>query len=58
MPLAALIAVVCELFILQAIVFFIWVPGQPVDWAYALPVLAGVAVTVVAGEILLRVRRN
>ncbi len=58
MPLAALIAVVCEIFILQAIVFFIWVPGQPVDWAYALPVLAGVAVTIVAGEILLSVRRN
>lgn len=58
MPLAALIAVVCELFILQAIVFFVWVPGQPVDWAYALPVLAGVAVTVVAGEILLKVGRN
>lgn len=58
MPLAVLIAVVCELFILQAIVFFIWVPGQPVDWAYALPVLAGVAVTIVAGEVLLRMRRN
>jgi amino acid transporter len=53
MPLAALIAVVCKIFIVQAIVFFIWVPGQPVDWAYALPVLAGVLVTVVAGEILL-----
>ncbi len=53
MPLAALIALVCEIFILQAIVFFVCVPGQPVDWAYALPVLTGVAVTIVAGEILL-----
>ncbi len=52
-PLATLIAVVCELFILQAILFFIWVPGQPVDWAYAVPVLVGVAVTILIGEVLL-----
>jgi len=53
MPLAATIAVVCEIFIIQAILFFIWVPGQPIDWAYAVPVLVGVLVTIVAGEILL-----
>ncbi len=51
--LAAAIAVVCEIFILQAILFFIWVPGQPVDWAYALPVLIGVVITILAGEVLL-----
>lgn len=51
--LAMIIAIVCEIFILQAILFFVWVPGQPVDWAYAVPVLAGVAVTIVAGEVLL-----
>ncbi len=50
---ATIIAIVCEIFILQAILFFIWVPGQPVDWAYATPVLAGVAVTIVLGEVLL-----
>jgi len=53
MPLAATIAVICEIFIIQAILFFIWVPGQPIDWAYAVPVLVGVLVTIVAGEILL-----
>lgn len=53
MLLATLIAIVCEIFILQAIVFFIWVPGQPVDWAYAVPVLVGVVVTIGLGEILL-----
>lgn len=58
MPLAALIAVVCEVFILQAILFFVWVPGEPIDWAYALPVLAGVLVTIVAGEVLLNLKRN
>jgi amino acid transporter len=53
MPLATIIAAVCEIFIIQAILFFIWVPGQPVDWTYAMPVLAGVSVTIVIGEILL-----
>jgi amino acid transporter len=51
--LAAILAVVCEVFIVQAIVFFIWVPGEAIDWAYAGPILIGVAVTVVIGEILL-----
>ncbi|MDX9865673.1 MAG: amino acid permease [Anaerolineaceae bacterium] len=51
--LAWVMVVVCMLFIVQAIVFFIWVPGEPIDWAYAAPVLIGVALTLVAGEILL-----
>jgi amino acid transporter len=51
--LATIIAVICELFIIQAIVFFVWVPGEPVDWAYALPILIGVVVTLIIGEILL-----
>ncbi len=56
--LAVLLAVVCEVFILQAVVFFVWVPGQPVDWAYAVPVLIGVVVTLVIGEVLLAVSRK
>lgn len=51
---AVLITLVCVLFILQAIVFFIWVPGEPVDWSYAIPVLAGVAVTLIVGEFLIK----
>ena len=50
---ATVFAILCELFILQAIVFFVWVPGQPVDWSYAGPVLIGVFVTLVIGEFLL-----
>lgn len=50
---AWLAAVLCELFILQAIIFFIWVPGEPLDWAYAGPVLIGVLITVIVGEGLL-----
>lgn len=55
---AIILAAICELFILQAIVFFIWVPGEPIDWAFALPVLAGIVLTVVVGEILLLSVKN
>jgi len=57
-PLAWLISVVGLLFIVQAIVFFVWVPGEPIDWAYAVPVLIGVLVTLLVGEILLVVSRR
>jgi amino acid transporter len=53
MTVATVIAIVCEIFIIQAIVFFIWIPGEPIDWAYAGPVLIGVFVTIVLGEVLL-----
>ena len=51
--LAVMMVIICELFILQAILFFIWVPGEPVDWAYAIPILIGVVVTILVGEFLL-----
>ncbi len=56
--LAWVMVVLCMLFIIQAIVFFIWVPGEPIDWAYAAPVLIGVVITLVVGEILLWVAKN
>jgi amino acid transporter len=46
-------AVVCLIFIVQAIVFFIWVPGLPLDGLYTIPILVGIVVTVVVGELLL-----
>lgn len=52
---ATILSVICELFILQAVVLFIWVPGQPMDWSYALPVIIGVVITLIVGEILLKV---
>ena len=55
---ASVLVAICLVFILQAIVFFVWVPGEPVDWAYALPVIIGVVITVIIGEILLMVARN
>lgn len=53
--LAWLMAVLCELFIVQAVIFFIWIPGEPIDWAFAAPVLIGVLLTIVVGEVLLKV---
>jgi len=52
---AIILAVICELFIIQAVVLFVWVPGQPMDWAFAAPVLIGVLITLVVGEILISV---
>lgn len=51
---AYVFATLCTLFILQAIVFFVWVPGEPIDWAKTGPILIGVALTVIIGEIIIR----
>lgn len=51
---AWVLAVICTLFIVQSVVFFIWVPGQPVDWAMTGPILIGIAVTLGLGEIIIR----
>lgn len=50
-PFAWILAVICELFIIQAVVFFVWVPGEPIDWAFAAPVLIGVVLTIIVGEL-------
>jgi amino acid transporter len=49
-----LLVIICELFIVQAVVFFVWVPGEPIDWAFAAPVLIGVVLTIIVGEFLLK----
>jgi amino acid transporter len=53
--LATVAAVVCEFFILAATVLFVWVPGTPVDWSYAGPIIIGVVITLVVGEVLMKV---
>ena len=50
---AWIIAIICELFMVQAVVFFVWVPGEPIDWAFAAPVLIGVVLTLIIGEVLM-----
>ena len=50
-PTAVLLSVVCTLFILQAIFFFIYKPGA-FDKTYVLSIVGGVFLTVVVGEVL------
>jgi glutamate:GABA antiporter len=51
---ATVITIICMLFIAQAMLFFIWVPGEEMDWVFALPVLVGVVITLIVGEFLIR----
>jgi amino acid transporter len=49
---AVIMAVVCELFVVQGVVFFLWVPGQPLP-EDTLQVVIGTVVTIAIGEILI-----
>jgi amino acid transporter len=49
---AVIVATICELFIIQAIVFFIWVPGQEFT-STTLSIVIGTALTILVGEIIL-----
>ena len=55
---AWIVSIICMIFVLQAIIFFLWVPGTPMDWAYATPILLGVLVTLIIGEVLLLVTKK
>ncbi|GAP15477.1 amino acid/polyamine/organocation transporter, APC superfamily [Longilinea arvoryzae] len=55
---ATIVTVICMIFIIQAIVFFVWVPGSPIDWAYAGPVLIGVALTLIVGEFMINRKKK
>jgi amino acid transporter len=50
---AWIVSIICLIFVAQAILFFIWVPGEPIDWAFAGPILIGVVLTLAIGEVLL-----
>lgn len=52
---AWIMSIIGIIFVVQAIVFFLWVPGNPIDWSYDIPILIGVAITLLVGEILLSV---
>ncbi|MDR3499157.1 MAG: APC family permease [Parvibaculum sp.] len=54
---ATLLVAICSLFILQAIVFFIYHPND-FKWSYALPIIIGVAITVAIGEVLVRLGKK
>jgi amino acid transporter len=55
---AWIMSIICILFIIQAVVFFVWVPGEPIDWSFATPILIGVVVTLIIGEVLLLVSKK
>jgi amino acid transporter len=55
---AWIVSILCMLFIAQAIIFFVWVPGEPIDWAFATPILIGVVITLILGEVLLLVSKK
>jgi glutamate:GABA antiporter len=48
------LATLCTLFILQAVVLFVWVPGEPVDWAKTGPIIIGVIITIMIGEWIIK----
>lgn len=55
---AWILSIICILFIIQAIVFFVWVPGQEMDWGYAGPVLIGVIITLIIGEVMIALTKQ
>ncbi len=55
---ALLLAAVCSIFIVQAIVLFVWVPGEPLNITEASVISVGVLLTVIVGEILIRLARK
>lgn len=46
-------ALAAALFVALAILLFLWVPGEPVDWAFTLPLLAGLIASLAWGEYLI-----
>jgi amino acid transporter len=51
---ARVLVALCMLFVAQAIVLFVWVPGDEFDVQQAGAVVGGVLVTLVVGEVLIR----
>jgi amino acid transporter len=51
---ARVLVALCMLFIVQAIVLFVWVPGDEFDANKTLAIAGGVIATIVIGEILIR----
>lgn len=55
---AWLLAGICSAFIVQAIVLFVWVPGEPLDLSRGSAIGAGVLITLACGEWLLRLAQG
>ena len=53
-PFGIALSVVCTAILIAAMVLFVWVPGQPFEAAYSVPILVGLAITLGVGEFLQR----
>ncbi|WP_080802396.1 APC family permease [Arabiibacter massiliensis] len=53
-PCGVVLSVVCTIVLIAAMVLFVWVPGQPFDAAYGVPILVGLALTLGIGELMQR----
>ena len=53
-PCGIILAVVCEVILIVGIILFVHVPGQPFDAEYSIPIIIGVAVSVILGEVIVR----
>jgi amino acid transporter len=51
---ARVLAGLCMLFVVQAVVLFVWVPGEEFDSTQALAIVGGVIATIIVGEVLIR----
>jgi amino acid transporter len=49
-PVLIVLVALCMIFIAQAVVFFVVVPGEAVDWLKVVPMVAGVVITLLIGE--------
>ena len=57
-PMGSFFSYVCLFVLISACVLFVWVPGQPFDAAYAVPILIGLIVVMGIGEGLIVYSRN
>lgn len=48
-----LLSILCFLFILQAIILFVWIPGETADPLYTLSIVGGVVIIIILGELLI-----
>lgn len=55
---AWILAILCAAFIVQAIILFVWAPGTEHAARKAMTILAGVAITVLAGEWIVHASRH
>ncbi|MBI9013920.1 MAG: amino acid permease [Clostridiales bacterium] len=50
---AKIFAVGMSAVIMITIMLFVWVPGYAIDWAYTIPVVGGVIISIIVGEFIL-----